>query len=65
MTQQIHTEAEQTRKLWREYQTISGRLRLYMRSERYPETPSAVGQVVRLLRDQHRILDELLGLKST
>src|ERR1035438_10088953 len=38
MTQQIHTEAEQTRKLWREYQTISERLRLYMRSERYPET---------------------------
>ena len=63
MTQQAHTEAASTRALWRDYQTVSGRLRLYMRSVTYPENASAVGGIVRLLKEQKRILSELLGEK--
>ena len=57
MTQSLHTEAEQTRALWREY--LANNETLYSGAS-WPDDAEAVGRIVKLLREQKRILNELL-----
>jgi hypothetical protein len=57
MTQSLHTEAEQTRALWRDYRRTTAAI---MAWGDWPNDPERVGGVVLLLREQKRILNELI-----
>ena len=61
MTTQAHTEAESTRALWREYRKVSTIIQACARGHaEWLCEPENVGRVVRLLREQKRILNELI-----
>ena len=64
MTQNTHTEAEQTRKLWREYIHV-GRELDHLTSDARRDHAESVRQVPFLMTRQYLILGELLGLRST
>ena len=51
------TPAEQTRALWRKY--LANNETLYSGTS-WPDDAESVGRVVRLLREQKRILNELI-----
>lgn len=56
-----HTKAEQTRALWRAYLRNQESLNL---GAAWPDDAASVGRMVGLLREQRRILGELLGCEQ-
>ena len=55
---EAHSAAEQTRELWRKYLSASTEI---IAGSNWPDLEANTGRVVRLLREQKRILGLLLG----